>query len=177
MSITYGEHTYCGGLVKHVVQSKEDFRINFGKFCSIGNGLVIVLDLNHKYDRFSTFPFEARFGWKECPQTHYGKEDPQIGNDVWIGGETTIYSGVNIGDGAVVAGNSVLTKSVPPYAIVGGNPAKIIKYRFSPEVIEQLLKLKWWDLPTDVIRSRLMPYIEDMDGFLKELTKIREEEI
>lgn len=68
-----------------------------------------------------------------------------IGNDVWIGADVTLKPNISIGDGAVIAANSVVTKNVPPYAIVGGNPAKIIKYRFSEEIIESFLKIKWWD--------------------------------
>ena len=76
-----------------------------------------------------------------------------IGNDVWIATDVKIMQGVTIGDGAVIAQESLVTKSVPPYAIVGGNPAKIIRYRFSPSEIEQLLELKWWDLNEGQIKE------------------------
>lgn len=149
--------------------------VKTGKFCSIGTGVNFILDGNHKYTTFSTFPFREILGWTECSPNNWGKNAPIVGNDVWIANNVTIYSGVDIGDGSIVAGNSVVTKSVPPYAIVGGNPARIIKYRFDPDTIKTLLLCKWWDLPLEVIRSRLIPHIENMPVFIAELAEICEE--
>ncbi len=168
-----GAHTY-GNIVVLRWNSKENVYV--GKFCSLAAGSVIVVDGNHRMDTFSTYPFRELFKWNECPPTCCGKPAPKIGNDVWIGSNSTIYSGCDIGDGAVIAGNSVVTKSVPPYAVVGGNPARIIKYRFDEETIKILLKNKWWDLPLDVIRSRLIPHTENMANFITELQLIRSED-
>jgi acetyltransferase-like isoleucine patch superfamily enzyme len=85
----------------------------------------------------------------------YSKGIIEIGNDVWIGTSAIILSGVKIGHGAVVAAGSIVTKSVPPYAIVGGNPAKIIKYRLSEEKIEELLEMKWWDWSEEKIKKNI----------------------
>ena len=101
------------------------------------------------------------------------EEEPliTIGNDVWIGRHCTIMNGVTIGDGAIVAANATVTKDVPPFAIVGGMPARVIKYRFSPEIIERLLQIKWWDLTDDEITKRVdlfhipNPTLDDINKF------------
>ncbi len=80
---------------------------------------------------------------------------------------------MSIGDGAVIAGRAVVTKPVPPYAVVAGNPARVVKYRFPPDVIEQPLRLKWWDLPIDTIRKRIMPVLDDIHAVLAVLNEIR----
>lgn len=139
----------------------EKARISIGSFCSIGDNVEIFLGGNHRTDWVTTYPFghihETEFPWhgEGHPAT---KGDVTIGNDVWIGSGCTIMSGVTIGDGAVLAAKSVVLKDVPPYAIVGGNPAKIVKMRFSDDQIEKLLSLKWWDLPEEEI-NRLLPLL------------------
>lgn len=164
---------YSYGTVKvHFADPSDPVRC--GKFCSIANGCNAFVKANHNYTTFSTYPFRELLGWTECPANAWGKHAPRIGNDVWIGNSVTLYSGVTIGDGAVVAGNSVVTKDVPPYAIVGGNPAKVIKYRFPPDITSQLLELKWWDFPIEVIREKLIPHIDDIPNFLKVLHELRQ---
>jgi acetyltransferase-like isoleucine patch superfamily enzyme len=172
MSLSLGEHSYKGD-VRILCWTKKDIVINVGKFCSLATNIKFVIDGNHYSDRFSTFPFREVLGWNEVPPGNYGKEIPSVGNDVWIASDVTIYSGVIIGDGAIIAGQSVVTKSVPPYAIVGGNPAKIIRYRFTSEIIEILIKYKWWDLPLDIIKNKLAIHYGDIDMFVKELTDIK----
>ena len=107
---------------------------------------------NHALGGFSTFPFSV-FGdeWKDVPLNPENKGDTVIGNDVWLGYGVTIMPGVKIGDGAIIATRSTVTKDVEPYSIVGGNPAKLIRKRFSDEVIEGLLRLKWWDWPVEKV--------------------------
>lgn len=92
-----------------------------------------------------------------CENRHWKSQEELcvIGNDVWIGSGANIFRGVTIGDGAVIGGSSVVTKDVPPYAIVAGNPAKIFRYRCKEEWIEKLLELKWWELPIDIIKDEL----------------------
>ena len=147
--------------------------ITTGKFCSIGGCLNFMINGNHRHDKFTTYPLHI-LGCNTNTRPS-GKSIPTIGNDVWIGMWVTIYSGVDIGDGAVIAGNSVVTKSVPPYAIVAGNPARVVKYRFPPEVIEKLLKYKWWDFPIDIITKRIAPHFEDMNASLNEMEKVYNE--
>lgn len=119
--------------------------------------MTIFLGGNHRVDWVSTFPFGHVYVDQLGGQTVKGhpatKGDVIIGNDVWIGEGATLLSGITIGDGAVIAANSTITKNVAPYSIVGGNPERFLKYRFDMDVIDLLLKLRWWDLPLDSIKS------------------------
>lgn len=124
-----------------------------GKFTSISWGVTIGPE-EHDFNRvtnhsflYSTKSFQLV---KEKMYSPFVKECV-IGNDVWIGCNSTILRGVTIGDGAVIGANSLVNKDVPPYAVVVGSPAKIIKYRFSKEIIQALLKIKWWDYPLEII--------------------------
>jgi acetyltransferase-like isoleucine patch superfamily enzyme len=164
-----GKYSYSGNV--NVLQWTRNDKVKTGKFCSLASNIKFIIDGNHKYNGFSTFPFREIFHWNEVDKNNWGKETPIIGNDVWIANDVVIYSGVSIGDGAIIAGQSVVTKSVPPYAIVGGNPAKIIKYRFESHIIEKLLKYKWWDLPLDDIRNKIIP-CKNIEEVIEVLEKI-----
>jgi acetyltransferase-like isoleucine patch superfamily enzyme len=113
------------------------------RYCSIGKNLQFILN-HHDYSKVSTHPLFS---------DGYSKGDIIIGNDVWIGMNVILLDKINIGDGAVVAAGAVVTKNVPPYAIVGGNPAKIIKYRFPPDIIERFLNVQWWNYHEDILNS------------------------
>jgi len=165
-----GCHSYGSAIVEQ--WTRRDI-VKVGKYCSIASGVKIYIDGNHRMDTFSTFPFRERLGWNECPPNNWGKETPTIGNDVWIGADVIMYSGVHVGDGAVIAGQSVVTKSVPPYAVVAGNPARIVKYRFDDETIRKFLEYKWWDLPDPVIRDKLIPIHDNIPALIEMLAKIR----
>ena len=165
MSIHVGRQTYGHLGSKVVVLSRQNCVVNIGSYCSVGPGVRFIIDGNHHVDTFSTFPF--------YPGSNWGKSDPVVGNDVWISADAVIYSGVTIGDGAVIAGQSVVTKSVPPYAVVAGNPARIVKYRFDEKTIQDFLRLKWWDLPHDVIMARLAPIQGDIPLIIQTLEDIR----
>lgn len=139
-----GKYTYGK---PNVYSWGEDAKIIIGNFCSIAK-CDIYLGGNHRTDWVTTYPFghiNAKkfntFNGIGHPSTN---GDVIIGNDVWISNNVTIMSGVTIGDGAVIANNSHVVKNVEPYSIIGGNPAKLIKYRFTKEQIEQLLEIKWW---------------------------------
>jgi virginiamycin A acetyltransferase len=128
-------------------------KLIIGKFCQIATGVRFIMNgANHAIEGFSTFPFKAFGGpWSDVPLTPVNKGNTVIGNDVWIGNAVTIMPGVNIGDGAILASNSVVTKDIEPYSIVGGNPAKFIRQRFDDSTIQKLVGLKWWDWPIQKI--------------------------
>ncbi|WP_338972383.1 CatB-related O-acetyltransferase [Spiroplasma endosymbiont of Panorpa germanica] len=132
-------------------------KLIMGKFCQIGfNTKFIMNGANHDTNRISTYPFFIMgSGWEDQDKFTTNKGDTIIGHDVWIGYNATIMPGVKIGNGAVVAANSTVVKDVPDYAIVGGNPAKLIKYRFSEEEIKKLNKLAWWDWDAKKITENL----------------------
>ena len=110
----------------------------------------------HRTDWVSTFPFYYQANiFKEAKNPYEKAGNTTIGHDVWIGSEAMIMPGVTIGTGVVIAARAVVTKDVPPYAIVGGNPIDIIKYRFSKDEIARLLKLKWWDWSEDKVKANM----------------------
>lgn len=128
---------------------------------------------NHRLGSVTTYPFNVFGGsWQENTPDHMSqlpfKGDIVIGNDVWIGRESIIMPGVKIGDGAIIAACSVVTKDVEPYSVVGGNPARFIKKRFNDELIELLLEFKWWDLPPEKLVT-VLPLLCDFD--LEKITK------
>lgn len=147
-------------------------RLIIGKFCSIACGAKFLFNsANHKMASLSTYTFPLFFEeWglekENVAQAWDQKGDIIIGNDVWIGYEAVILSGVTIGDGAVIGCRAVVTKDVPPYTIVGGVPAKPIRKRFDEETIKELQKIKWWDWPEEKIAGKI-PAIQA--GDLKEL--------
>jgi acetyltransferase-like isoleucine patch superfamily enzyme len=126
-------------------EENVDSIVTIGRYGQIAGNVTILMGGNHFYRRPSQYPFENVVkGYAEKPES-YSKGPVTIGNDVWIGHAVTILSGVTIGDGAVLGTGAVVRKDVPPYAIVIGNPAEVVAYRFEPEVIQRLLQLKWWE--------------------------------
>lgn len=138
-------------------------KLIIGNFCAIASGVKFTMNgANHEIAPFSTFPFSIfGNGWEAINKdvditTKYpNKGDTLIGHDVWIGHETTIMPGVTVGNGAVIAAKSVVTKDVPDYAIVGGNPAKVIRMRFDDSTIERLLQIAWWNWPATKITEHI----------------------
>lgn len=123
-------------------------RLIIGKFCSIAAGVRFLMNGgNHHVATMSSYPFSIfGNGWEAAaPESWPHKGDTRVGNDVWIGYGATILPGVTIGDGAVIGSLSVVASDVPPYAIVGGNPARVIRHRFDNATIARLLELRWWD--------------------------------
>ncbi|WOS64584.1 CatB-related O-acetyltransferase [Sinorhizobium fredii GR64] len=136
-------------------------RLVIGRFCALAAGVQFIMNgANHALGGFSTFPFGIFPGaWRDgfdpaLYATGY-RGDTNVGNDVWIGMEATILPGVTIGDGAVVAAKSVVTKEVPPYAIVAGNPARVVKMRFPAAAVERLLAIAWWNWPVDKVTRNI----------------------
>ena len=155
-------------------------KLIIGKFCSIACGTKFLFYCaNHTLKSLSTYTFPLFYEEWELEKSNIttawdNKGDIVIGNDVWIGYETVIMAGVHIVDGAIIAARAVVTKDVPPYTIVGGTPAKEIRKRFDTEVIQQLLKLKWWDWSTNKIRQCL-PHIAE--GKLDELLAMKKDRL
>ena len=139
----------------------EGADVKVGSFCSIADNVTIFIGGNHRTDWVTTYPFghihQNVFPWhgQGHPAT---KGDVVIGNDVWIGSGSTILSGIKIGDGAVIAASSVVVKDIPAYAIAGGNPAKVLKMRFSRKQIDKLLQNPWWELSDSRIND-LIPLL------------------
>lgn len=166
-NIIVGDYTYYDDF-----ESIENFEKNvkyhfdftgdkliIGKFCMIASGASFIMNGgNHLTEALSSYPFSVfGNGWEHAMD---GKSFPNkgnitIGNDVWIGHNATIMAGITIGDGAIIATNSTVVSDVKPYTIVGGNPAKEIKQRFSDETIKRLLELKWWDWPIEKITKNV----------------------
>jgi acetyltransferase-like isoleucine patch superfamily enzyme len=151
-------------------------KLFIGKYGSIADNVQILLGGNHRLDFVSTYPFGAMTGiWSEAAgRTDFSvsKGNVTIGHDVWLGSGCLIMSGVTIGNGAVVAAHAVVTKDVPPYAVVGGNPAKIIRQRFDEASIARLNASQWWDFPRERI-VELIPLLQSADiiGFLTAVEK------
>ena len=136
-------------------------KLKIGKFCSIACGAKFLFtSANHTMKSLSTYTFPIFFEeWdldvENITSAWDNKGDIVLGNDVWIGYEAVILSGVKIGDGAVIGTRAVVTKDVPPYTIIGGVPARPIRKRFSDEVISELLRIQWWNWPADRIRRNI----------------------
>ena len=136
-------------------------RLIIGKFVAIASGTRFIMNgANHAMGGFSTYPFNIfQNGWEEGfdPEswTSQSRGDTVVGNDVWIGMDSLIMPGVTIGDGAIVASNSTVVSDIPPYAIAGGNPAKVIRMRFDDATIKKLLTIAWWHWPAERITASL----------------------
>lgn len=166
-NIVVGDYTYYDDF-EDVSNFEKNVKYHFdfigdkliiGKFCMIASGATFIMNGgNHLTEATSAYPF-AIFGgaWQHAMdgKTYPTKGNTVIGNDVWIGHDATIMPGVTIGDGAIIATKAVVTKSVEPYTIVGGNPAKPIKKRFSEDTISKLLELKWWDWEIEKITKNV----------------------
>jgi acetyltransferase-like isoleucine patch superfamily enzyme len=150
-----GKYTY--GINKIKVIWENPAKLKIGNFCSFANNITVFLGGNHRVDWITTYPFGHiniqpfnKFNGVGHPKTN---GDVIIGNDVWVGDNVTIMSGVKIGDGAVISANSHVVENVKPYSVVGGNPSKFYYFRFNEETIKKLLELKWWYLEDNIINE------------------------
>ena len=176
-NIIVGDFTYIADSefeshVTHFYPWSKD-KLIIGKFCQIASGVEFMMnDANHQMNAVSTFPFYTLEGWEMEPPVLSDmpfKGDTVIGNDVWIGQNAVILPGIHIGDGAIIGANSVVGSDVAPYTIVIGNPAKELRKRFDTELIELLLRFKWWDKSIDEI-NKLIPFLT-----YSELDKVKDE--
>lgn len=183
-NISIGDYTYYDDPVNPTAFEKNNVLFNYpefgdkliiGKFCSIASGSKFIMgSANHRISSVTTYPFNVLGGlWSEKTPSHLSqlpfKGDIIIGNDVWIGRESVIMPGIKIGDGSIIAAYSVVTKDIPSYSVVGGNPAKLIKKRFDDELISLLLKLKWWDYEPEALLE-ILPFLCDPN-----LDKVKQE--
>lgn len=140
--------------IPQILFPNENATLKIGRYVSIANDVIIMLGGEHRPDWVSTYPLNIMY-----PEFNHIKGHPTtkgsviIGSDVWIGRQALIMSGVTIGDGAIIAANAVVVKNVEPYSIVGGNPAKHIRYRFSGDEIAELLRIQWWNWPDEEVRK------------------------
>lgn len=168
--VEVGQGTYGVG-EKTVLLFREDDRVIIGKYCSVAYGVTIIASGEHNYRGVANYPFAAVLN-QDLDRDTFSKGNVRIGNDVWLGANATILSGVTVGDGAVVAAGAVVTESVPPYAIVGGVPARIIKYRFPDEVIESMLRVAWWNWSQEIIREHMELFYLPVGAFLSKAVEL-----
>ena len=164
-----GVGTYQYELLEIDVYKGSESKVEIGNYCSIAKNVRIITGGIHPVGFISTYPFRIKFQMESAYQDGmpYSKGDVIIGNDVWIGSGVTILSGVKIGDGAVLAANSLISRDVPNYAVVAGNPAVILKYRFNEQQIEELIKLQWWNWPeSEILRNVSFLSSRELDKFI-----------
>ncbi len=159
-----GDFTYYTDLSPAIAQVGATSKLIVGKFCCFAENVTIYLGGEHRPDWITTYPFNVlvpnSYGYiKGHPKS---KGNVVIENDVWIANGVKILSGVHIGNGAVIGANALVTKDVPDYAIVGGNPAKLIRYRFDEETIKKLLEIAWWDCDLQIL-SEIIPILQSND--------------
>ena len=173
--IEIGDYTY--GIPK-LMSYEDGVKVRTGKFCSIADNVTIMLGGDHRVDWITTYPFNALIPsvYGDIQGHPYSKGDVVIGNDVWLARDCKIMSGVHIGNGAVVAANAVVTKDVPAYAVVGGVPARVLKYRFDLKTRKTLERIRWWDWSEDYI-AEMVPFLQSpnieklIDIFIKDEEK------
>lgn len=134
-------------------------RLIIGRYCAIAAKVRFIMSgANHSLDGFSTYPFSIfGAGWEGEPVdwVKNSRGDTQVGNDVWIGTDAVIMPGVTIGDGAIIGAKAVVAKDVPPYGVVAGNPAQLVKSRFEQDIIDRLLAVAWWEWPPEKVTANL----------------------
>lgn len=181
--ITIGDYTYYDDFssvenfqknVKYLFDFSQD-RLSIGKFCMLASGIEFIMNgANHLSGAVSAYPFTIFGGdWSSAMdgKSYPTKGDTVIGNDVWIGYRAAILPGVTIGNGAIIGSYAVVTRDVPPYAIVGGNPAQLIRKRFDDSVIDRLLEIAWWNWPVEKITEYAPLLTGDVDAFLDKVNK------
>jgi acetyltransferase-like isoleucine patch superfamily enzyme len=162
--VKVGNFTYGLRRESFLSYHPED-RVVIGKFCGIAQGVKFIFG-EHQMNTVSTFPFKAACFNEGQYADSISKGNIEIGNDVWIGANSIILSGVSIGDGAVIAAGAVVNRDVAPYSVVGGVPAKHIKYRLKEDQIKALLDIEWWDWPMDKIKNNRELFYGDPAAFI-----------
>jgi acetyltransferase-like isoleucine patch superfamily enzyme len=169
--LTMGRHTYGMPMIWSYRGSER--KVVIGSFCSIAPGVQILSGGIHPTDWVASYPFRSRWGMEGA----YSDGMPQsrgevvIGSDVWLGTDAVLLSGVTIGHGSIIAARSVVTRDVPPYSVAAGCPARVLRQRFPPQVVDALLRIAWWEWDDAKIRAAV-PLLSsaDIEGFLKRYT-------
>jgi acetyltransferase-like isoleucine patch superfamily enzyme len=180
--VNIGKYTY--GLTDTTInRATEVAPVNIGNFCSFAPGVLLLAHVDHRTDLASTYPLKTLFlnSRQSNFDPHWTNQDAisrggiTIGHDVWIGQNAIILSGVSIGNGAIIGAGTVVTKNIPPYAIVVGNPGKVVKYRFSEDIIRKLQRLEWWNFSDNTIEELIPYFYEDTQDFIEESERIKDQ--
>jgi len=164
-----GDHSYGAPILRYWPQG---YKFHCGKYCSIADRVQVFMGGYHRPDWVSMYPFPAFPQWgPEVARIRgfaVGRGDVVVENDVWIGSHATLMSGVKVGNGAVIGAHAVVSKDVPPFAVVVGNPARIVKYRFDDLSVRELLAIAWWDWPEEKIQQHIPQLLSgDVQGFIE----------
>jgi acetyltransferase-like isoleucine patch superfamily enzyme len=166
--LTLGTHSYGGASL--VVFPGDDAKARIGKYCSLAEGVELMPGGNHRPEWVTTYPLRVMFDLPGALRDGLpaSKGDIVIGNEVWIGADAKVLSGVRVGDGAVIGAGAVVAADVRPYAIVVGNPAREIRRRFADAEVEALLRISWWDWPDELVVDRVADLSNpDVRGFIE----------
>lgn len=161
--IEIGEYSY--GYFNIICFNDTDY-VRIGKFCSIASGVKIFGGGEHNKRFISTFPLKHFFADCDIDPNVTTKGPTIIGNDVWIGTNSIVLSGIKVSDGAIIGAGSVVSRDIPPYAIAAGNPIQIIGFRFDEETIRKLTSISWWDWPIEKIQENLDGFYQDTENFI-----------
>jgi acetyltransferase-like isoleucine patch superfamily enzyme len=152
--------------------------VTIGKFCSIAPGVSLVPGGIHPMTGVSTYPFLKRLGYEDVDSSVTRRGPIEVGHDVWIGTRALVLSGATVGNGAIVAAGATVVRDVPPYAIVAGTPARVIRYRLTQNEIDRLQGSRWWDYSDDILERNLDKLVgQDIEAFVKALPVNREADL
>ncbi len=179
--VTVGRHTY-GVKSRTVFEATRSHPVKIGNFCSIASGVVVLGQSDHRTDLPSIYPFRTLFFPRLRPGGNsnvgnldaVGRGPVVIGHDVWLGKNAIVLSGVTIGTGAVIGAGAVVAREVAPYAVVVGNPARVVRHRFAPDIVARLLDSQWWDLPDEELLALEAEFYDpNIEVFLAAVSRLK----